>query len=254
MPWHHWQGVTESFLTDCQSICKDLGKRFLLGQRLLAACAVGDLVQVKLMLQDGAGVNMTSWRRTSPLMEATKAGELAVVNFLVTRLDLEMNKRDWLGRTTLHRAVLDGQVEMVRALLLASNKVMEVDTMDWKGNRLLDHLDDGEMKQMVWSRMVAEMMKGQFVEPLESQREISKEVLTVQTLRKEVEKIHGKVEDYEFEDPVPNEEMLEDGNASEMPTAEEEETQEMPTEEEAGVERKRKSGRVSSRTVRFRGS
>ena len=193
---------------------------------------------------------------------------------LMCRLDLEMNKRDWLGRTTLHRAVLDGQVEMVRALLLASNKVVEVDTKDWKGNRLLDHLEEGEMKQMVWSRMVAEMMKGQFVEPLESQQEISKEVLTVQTLRKEVEKIQGKVEDYEFEDPVQNEEMLEDGNASEMPTTtegetqgmpteeeevqgmptEEEETQEMPTEEEeAGAERKRKSGRVSSRTVRFRG-
>ena len=199
------------------------------------------------------------------------------------RLDLEMNKRDWLGRTTLHRAVLDGQVEMVRALLLASNKVVEVDTKDWKGNRLLDHLEEGEMKQMVWSRMVAELMKGQFVEPLESQQEISKEVLTVQNLRKEVEKIQGKVEDYEFEDPVQSEEMLEDGNASEMPTAEEEEAQEMPTEEEevqgmpteeeetqempteeetqemptaeeAGVERKRKSGRVSSRTVRFRGS
>ena len=169
------------------------------------------------------------------------------------RLDLEMNKRDWLGRTTLHRAVLDGQVEMVRALLLVSNKVVEVDTKDWKGNRLLDHLEEGEMKQMVWSRMVAELMKGQFVEPLESQQEISKEVLTVQNLRKEVEKIQGKVEDYEFEDPVPSEEMPEDGKASEMPTAEEGETQEMPTEE-AGGERKRKSGRVSSRTVRFRGS
>ena len=173
---------------------------------------------------------------------------------LMCRLDLEMNKRDWLGRTTLHRAVLDGQVEMVRALLLASNKVVEVDTMDWKGNRLLDHLEEGEMKQMVWSRMVAELMKGQFVEPLESQQEISKEVLTVQNLRKEVEKIQGKVEDYEIENPIPSEETLEEVNASEMPTTEEE-TQEMPTEEEeAGVERKRKSGRVSSRTVRFRGS
>ena len=172
---------------------------------------------------------------------------------MMCRLDLEMNKRDWLGRTTLHRAVLDGQVEMVRALLLASNKVVEVDTKDWKGNRLLDHLEEGEMKQMVWSRMVAEMMKGQFVKPLESQREISKEVLTVQNLRKEVEKIQGKVEDYEIENPIPSEETLEEVNASEMPTTEEE-TQEMPTEEEAGAERKRKSGRVSSRTVRFRGS
>ena len=142
----------------------------------------------------------------------------------------------------------------MRTLVLASNQVVEVDTKDWKGNRLLDHLEEGEMKQMVWSRMVAELMKGQFVEPLESQQEISKEVLTVQNLRKEVEKIQGKVEDYEIENPIPSEETLEEVNASEMPTTEEE-TQEMPTEEEeAGVERKRKSGRVSSRTVRFRGS
>ena len=72
--WHFWHGITETFLTECQPICHSLSQRFLfsdillnfycllclievllarfvLGQRLLEACAVGHLGQVKLMLQ-----------------------------------------------------------------------------------------------------------------------------------------------------------------------------------------------------------
>merc|ERR1719285_1282582 len=114
---------------------------------------------------------MTSWCRRSPLMESAKAGQLSVVTFLVTRQDVEINKRDWLGRTTLHQAVLAGQVEVVRALMMASNQVVEVDTKDWKGNRLLDHLEEGEMKQMVWSRLVAEVMKNQLETGFSNQKE-----------------------------------------------------------------------------------
>ena len=82
----------------------------MFGQRLLEACTVGDLGQVKLMLQvagkliffkgkvshfktfvqkecvkAGADVNMTSWCRTSPLMEAAKTEQLSVLAFLLTR-------------------------------------------------------------------------------------------------------------------------------------------------------------------------
>ena len=121
----------------------------------------------------------------------------------MSRQDLELSKRDWLGRTTLHRAVLAGQVEVVRTLMLASNQVVEVDTKDWKGNRLLDHLEEGEIKQMVLSRLVAEVLKAQleggFQNQLEKQESAgNREELTFKNLRKEVEKIQEQGEDYEF--------------------------------------------------------
>ena len=155
------------------------------------------------------------------------------------------------------------QVEVVRTLLLASNQVVEVDTKDWKGNRLLDHLQQGEIKQMVLSRMVAEMMKAQveagFQTPWEKRSENEKVVetaeegLTVKNLRKEVEKIQQLGKNYEFEDhndeeahEDPSDQMLEGMN--EMSTG--------LVEEGMEGERKRrldgKSGGV--RTVRFRGS
>ena len=153
----------------------------------------------------------------------------------------------------------------MRTLLLASNQVVEVDTKDWKGNRLLDHLQQGEIKQMVLSRMVAEVMKAQveagFQTPWEKRSENEKVVetaeegLTVKNLRKEVEKIQQLGKNYEFEDH--NDESLE---AQEDPSDQMlEEMNEMSTglvEEKVEGERKRrldgKSGGV--RTVRFRGS
>ena len=153
----------------------------------------------------------------------------------------------------------------MRTLLLASKQVVEVDTKDWKGNRLLDHLQQGEIKQMVLSRMVAEVMKAQveagFQTPWEKRSENEKVVetgeegLTVKNLRKEVEKIQQLGKNYEFEDH--NDESLE---AQEDPSDQMlEGMNEMSTglvEEGVEGERKRrfdgKSGGV--RTVRFRGS
>ena len=60
----------------------------------------------------------------------------------------------------------------MRTLMLTSTQVVEVDTKDWKGNRLLDLLEEGEIKQMVCSRMVAEVLKAQagFQSRLEKQK------------------------------------------------------------------------------------
>ena len=153
----------------------------------------------------------------------------------------------------------------MRTLLLASNQVVDVNTKDWKGNRLLDHLQQGEIKQMVLSRMVAEVMKAQveagFQTPWEKRSENEKVVetaeegLTVKNLRKEVEKIQQLGKNYEFEDH--NDESLE---AQEDPSDQMlERMDEMSSglvEEGVEGERKRrldgKSG--GARTVRFRGS
>ena len=145
---------------------------------------------------------------------------------------------------------------------MASNQVVEVDTKDWKGNRLLDHLEEGEMKQMVWSRLVAEVMKNQLETGFPNQKEkqsenksvsvTPQEELTVKNLRKEVEKIQQLGENYEFEDQndessealeAPGDKMVGEGDAN-------------LADGEALGERKRgleeKSGQA--RIVRFRGS
>ena len=184
------------------------------------------------------------------------------------RQDLEMSKRDWLGRTTLHRAVLAGQVnqvmvltiqplqvEVVRTLMLTSNHVVEVDTKDWKGNRLLDHLEEGEIKQMILSRQVAEMLKAQLEagfqnewEKKESARD--REELTFKNLGKEVEKIHQLGKDYEFEDDNDGSSEAEEDPGDKM-------LEQNLVGEEVGGKRKRQGKSEEdggSRKVCFRGS
>ena len=157
------------------------------------------------------------------------------------------------------------QVEVVRALLVASNQAVEVDIKDWKGNRLLDHLEEGEIKQMVWSRLVAEVMKVQLETGFQNRNQSEnervsdtpQEELTVKNLRKEVEKIHQLGEDYEFEDQndessealeAPGDKMLGERDDSLADG-------EALGERKRGLEEKsleEKSG--GARTVRFRGS
>ena len=177
------------------------------------------------------------------------------------RQDLELSKRDWLGRTTLHRAVLAGQVEVVRTLMLASNQVVEVDTKDWKGNRLLDHLEEGEIKQMVLSRLVAEMLKAQLKAGFQNQQEKQEsagdlEELTFKNLGKEVEKIQQLGKDYEFEDESSE---AEEGPSGQMLVENQSERSFKVGEHVEGGLRKRQlegesEGDGGSRMVRFRGS
>ena len=113
---------------------------------------------------------------------------------------------------------------------------------------------------MVWSRLVAEVMKVQLETGFQNRNQSEnervsdtpQEELTVKNLRKEVEKIHQLGEDYEFEDQndessealeAPGDKMLGERDDS-------------LADGEALGERKRgleeKSG--GARTVRFRGS
>ena len=116
-------------------------------------------------------------------MEAAQAGQVEVVRFLLTRLamgwclicvdDADVQVRvgfdlqglvgqNHVASSNIGRAgeaarrggghhldLLLAQVEVVRALLAASNEVAHVATRDWKNNHILDDVKEGEIKKMV---------------------------------------------------------------------------------------------------------
>ena len=116
-------------------------------------------------------------------MEAAQAGQVEVVRFLLTRLamgwclicvddadvqvgvgvDLQgLVGQNHVASSNIGRAggaarrggghhldLLLAQVEVVRALLAASNEVAQVATRDWKNNHILDDAKEGEIKKMV---------------------------------------------------------------------------------------------------------
>ena len=116
-------------------------------------------------------------------MEAAQAGQVEVVRFLLTRLamgwclicvddadvqvgvgvDLQgLVGQNHVASSNIGRAggaarrggghhldLLLAQVEVVRALLAASNEVAHVATRDWKNNHILDDVKEGEIKKMV---------------------------------------------------------------------------------------------------------
>ena len=120
-------------------------------------------------------------------MEAAQAGQVEVVRFLLTRLamgwclicvddadvqvgvgvDLQgLVGQNHIASSNIGRAggaarrggghhldLLLVQVEVVRALLAASNEVAQVDTRDWKNNHILDDVKEGEIKKMVLLRI-----------------------------------------------------------------------------------------------------
>ena len=120
-------------------------------------------------------------------MEAAHAGQVEVVRFLLTRLamgwclicvddadvqvgvgvDLQgLVGQNHVASSNIGRAggaarrggghhldLLLAQVEVVRALLAASNEVAQVATRDWKNNHILDDVKEGEIKKMVLLRI-----------------------------------------------------------------------------------------------------
>ena len=116
-------------------------------------------------------------------MEAAQAGQVEVVRFLLTRLAMgwclicvddayvqvgvKVDLQGLVGQNHIassnigrageaarrggghHLDLLFAQVEVVRALLAASNEVAQVATRDWKNNHILDDVKEGEIKKMV---------------------------------------------------------------------------------------------------------
>ena len=154
-------------------------------------------------------------------MEAAQAGQVEVVRFLLTRLamgwcsicvddadvqvgvgvDLQglvgqnhvaSSNIGWAGEAARrggghHLDLLLAQVEVVRALLAASNEVAQVATRDWKNNHILDDVKEGEIKKMVLLR-IAGLEDEQ--ELNEQGPELSREEFNVEHSAKEVREGH----------------------------------------------------------------
>ena len=153
-------------------------------------------------------------------MEAAQAGQVEVVRFLLTRLamgwcsicvddadvqvgvgvDLQglvgqnhvassnIGRAGWAARRGggHHLDLLLAQVEVVRALLAASNEVAQVATRDWKNNHILDDVKEGEIKKMVLLR-IARLEDEQGLN--EQGPELSREEFNVEHSAKEVREI-----------------------------------------------------------------
>ena len=154
-------------------------------------------------------------------MEAAQAGQVEVVRFLLTRLamgwcsicvddadvqvgvgvDLQgLVGQNHFASSTIGRAggaarrggghhldLLFAQVEVVRALLAASNEVAHVATRDWKNNHILDDVKEGEIKKMVVLK-IARLEDEQ--ELNEQGPELSREEFNVEHSAKEVREGH----------------------------------------------------------------
>ena len=156
-------------------------------------------------------------------MEAAQAGQVEVVRFLLTRLamgwcsicaddadvqvgvgvgvDLQgLVGQNHVASSNIGRAgeaasrggghhldLLLAQVEVVRALLAASNEVAQVATRDWKNNHILDDVKEGEIKKMVLLR-IAGLEDEQ--ELNEQGPELSREEFNVEHSAKEVREGH----------------------------------------------------------------
>ena len=153
-------------------------------------------------------------------MEAAQAGQVEVVRFLLTRLamgwcsicvddaDVQVgvgvDLQGLVGQNNIassnigraggaarrggghHLDLLLAQVEVVRALLAASNEVAQVDTRDWKNNHILDDVKEGEIKKMVLLR-IARLEDEQGLN--EQGPELSREEFNVEHSAKEVREI-----------------------------------------------------------------
>ena len=154
-------------------------------------------------------------------MEAAQAGQVEVVRFLLTRLamgwclicvddaDVQVgvgvDLQGLVGQNHIassnfgraggaarrggghHLDLLFAQVEVVRALLAASNEVAQVATRDWKNNHILDDVKEGEIKKMVLLR-IAGLEDEQ--ELNEQGPELSREEFNVKHSAKEVREGH----------------------------------------------------------------
>ena len=153
-------------------------------------------------------------------MEAAQAGQVEVVRFLLTRLamgwclicvddadvqvgvgvDLQgLVGQNHVASSNIGRAgeaarrggghhldLLLAQVEVVRALLAASNEVAHVATRDWKNNHILDDVKEGEIKKMVLLK-IARMEDEQGLN--EQGPELSREEFDLEHSAKEVREL-----------------------------------------------------------------
>ena len=84
---------------------------------LLQAASDGDVDRVRVLLDEGAGVDSADDEGQTGLHLAAAGGQVAVVHLLCKR-EVDVDRRDGRGRTALMLGVVQGQLECVEALLM----------------------------------------------------------------------------------------------------------------------------------------
>jgi len=95
------------------------------GKQLLDACRLGDLIEVKQLVDNGAPLS-ADWLGTSPLHVASQYGHTDTVDILL-KAGASRDTRTKVDRTPLHSAALEGHLPIVSLLL--SNGA-EIDAKD----------------------------------------------------------------------------------------------------------------------------
>lgn len=96
-----------------------------LGNELINAASIGELAEVKTLLDKGAPVNQTTRDGRTALMGAARKGHLEVIRLLLDN-GAQVNLASKNGWTALMMAALEGRLEVVRFLL--NNGAKEIDT------------------------------------------------------------------------------------------------------------------------------
>ena len=84
--------------------------------KLLEAARNGDLIKVRIALENGANPNTRDYRGLTPLHYAAKEGDVETVKILLER-GANPNVKDNDGWTPLHYAAYEGHVDVVKILL-----------------------------------------------------------------------------------------------------------------------------------------
>ncbi|XP_028433437.1 putative ankyrin repeat domain-containing protein 31 [Perca flavescens] len=126
-------------------IKKQLNKRYAKGDNLLhKACKKNDLEQVKMLIQAGISVNMSSYAGWTALHEAS-LGDEAVVKELL-KAGANVNARSFDGVTTLNDAVMSGNYQVVKLLLQHGANPSDRTV---GGRSSLDMAEDETMKELL---------------------------------------------------------------------------------------------------------
>lgn len=86
---------------------------------LSQAAVTGNILRVKKYLRRGFSVNVNDVVGFAPLHYASRYGQLAVVQELLTVVGVLVDMPDYLGNTPLYWAVYSGHKDIVRALIAA---------------------------------------------------------------------------------------------------------------------------------------
>jgi ankyrin repeat protein len=98
---------------------------------VMIAAAKGHAALVELLGRRGADVNLPDIYGWTPLMRAAYNGHGAVVSVLLRQPGIELERLNDHGQTVLHLAVIQGQVAVVRQLLVYGART---DAKDFAGN------------------------------------------------------------------------------------------------------------------------